>query len=204
MQLTIKVLHNIKSVLNFSDFESVIKKWHEEQTMLRKKSEISHINEEKLNVNDIIWLLGKENVVLNADKEYINVKKIIETPDHKTSVETKSGDEKETKECRSNSYEDENPETNSDGEESFEYPETFMGINLNMFKSENFQTQKESKRNEKSATRQTMSEAIIDAIYETERKKGRRKRNEHDKPKYIDVPEDVPDFLDQEVKPNAK
>ena len=197
MQLTIKVLHNIKSVLNFSnDFESVIKKWHEEQTMLWKKSEISHINKEKLNVNDIIWLLGKENVVLNADKEYINVKKIIETPDHKTSVETKSGDEKETQECRSKSYEDENPETNSDGEESFEYPETFMGINLNMFKSENFQTQKESKRNEKSATRQTMSEAIIDAIYETERKKGRRKRNEHDKPKYIDVPEDVPDLLD--------
>ena len=84
--------------------------------------------------------MGKENVVLNADKEYINIKKITETPDHKTSVETKSGDEMETKECRSNSYEDENSETNLDGEDSFKYPESFMGINLNMFKSENFQT----------------------------------------------------------------
>ena len=90
----------------------------------------------------------------------------------------------------------EKPETNSGGQNGFEYPETFMGINLNMFKSENFQSQKESKSNEKSTIGQTMSEAIIDVLYETERKKGRRKRDERGKPTYIDVPEDVPDFFD--------
>ena len=82
MQLAIKILQNIKSVLNFSnDFESVINKWYEEQTMMWKKSEISDINKKKLNANDILWLLGKENVALNADEEHVNVEKIIESPE---------------------------------------------------------------------------------------------------------------------------
>ena len=171
-------------MLNFSnDFESIINKWYDKQSMLWKKSkETPHIDKKRLNINGIIWLLGKENVALNSDKEHIKINEINETPDHKT----KSGDAKETTEC--NSHKDENPETSKEGEDGFEYPETFMGLNLNMFKSE-----MKSKINEKSRIGQTMSEALTDIIYETERQKGRRKGNNHDKPIYID---DVPDFFD--------
>ena len=181
LQLTIKVLRNINSVLNISkDFDSIVNKWYEEQVALEKKSP-STPNRKKLNINDIIWLLGKKNVDLNLHIDLID-----------------------------NNKETENYEDGSRVHKE-EYPKTFMGINLNMFKSDNFKPHKAGKNGESKEyfaknSRKDVGEAILDAVNEHEKKQRKAKPTNEKKPQHFNfnVPinglEEMDPFFRQEMK----
>ena len=171
--LMVKVLSNINSVLNFSeDFDVLIKKWYRDEVKI-KTSEHFTKSSERLNIEDVYWLLGKDNVDLKLERK--------DTFGDKEELVNEN-----IKKTRRGVHEQKENAFNDDGANHFEIPDNFLGMDLSIFKDKTFENLKPRVKTEKT------NEFLIDLIYKNKkRRKNNISINKQDKeegPEYIKLP----------------
>ena len=161
--LIVKVLYNIKSALKFSEeFDIFIKDWNKNNGKTRDTLKHSNELKERLNIDEIYWLLGKDNVnfEINNYEDLQNNKEPIEIVNQKG----KAGHA-----------------LKKEDSDVFEIPDTFLGMDLNMFKNSNFK--KKSQPEDTTETKKNLfgfehlfspeedpNELLLDMIYENKEK----------------------------------
>ena len=167
----VKVLYNIKSVLNFSeDFDVLIKNWYQDEVKSETFDPITK-SKERLNIEDVYWLLGKDNVDLKLERKYSsgNKEKLV----HENIKETIRDI-------------DEEKGFNDDGANRFEIPDKFLGMDLSIFKDKKFENLKPRDKKEKT------NEFLLDLIYKNKNKRKNdiniNKQDKEEGPEYIKLP----------------